>query len=100
MTKRELRSQREVRETGIVDPLGVSDFIVTPMSAAIDGDSRPTIEVKREAGTDAPRIYLDATTYGEYSSGKYTVDIGAGLEDRVSAEELPSGTWLILGFRE
>jgi hypothetical protein len=66
------------------------------MGTGIEGDSQPTIEVIREARAGAAGIRFETTAYREQSSGKYAMHIGAGLEDRISSEELPFGAGLIL----
>src|ERR1700680_1019438 len=92
----QLRPHGEVVEGGVVDSSAHPGLIAVPVPADIAGQSEPAVKVVGDAGTEAARIGFQTAGHGKQSSGKQAVHVGAGIEEGVSAVELPCRSRLIL----
>ena len=83
------RSEGQVRESGVIDSAEYGFFAAAPMGAGVESEPEPIIEIVGGAEADAARIPFQAAAQGEQGAGELAVDIGAGIKDGVSAEQLP-----------
>jgi hypothetical protein len=90
------RAKRNVGEHGVVNCLLHSMFTAAAVGAAIESQSKPTIEIVGDAAAKAARICFKRVTHGQQRSGKLAMNNRAGIEDGISAIEFPLGSRLIL----
>src|ERR1700686_1225548 len=100
MAKSNLGAEGGVGESGVVNSFRERGFTAGPMSAGVEGEPQPTVEIIGDAGGGTAGIPFQAAGQGEQRSGEFAVYGGAGIKDGVSAEKLPLRRGLVLSGRE
>ena len=96
VTERKLRTQGKIGKRRVVDSIREALFAASAVDARIESNSHPTVEIMGEAGSNTPRIRFQTATHGQYRTGKDAMNIGCRIKERISAEQLPLRSRLIL----
>src|SRR5580698_4017362 len=91
-----LRPEGKVGESGVVNSVVQPGLAAAPMSAGIEGEAEPAIEVIGNAGTRTPGIGFQGAAYWQDSSGKQAMQISVGIEEGISAVKFPFGSRPVL----
>src|SRR5580693_1671245 len=94
--KGNLRPRGEIEEFGIVNSHCHASLTAAQIATDVATHSEPAAKVVGDTRTRAPRIRFQGTARREHSSRKQSVYFGIGIEEGVSAVELPFRSGLFL----
>src|SRR5450755_2564860 len=95
-----LRPNRQIEEFGLVNAHHHAALAAAEIPTDVGCQSQPAVEVVGNAGAQALGIRFQSAGHLEDAAWKQAVHIGVRIDERVSAEDLPFGSRLLLRCRD